>query len=218
MRLGGLIALAGLLLQGCGTTPSHWDQYFTLMRQSVQASFGTQSISLDQAAAIPYATLGYRINGGSQAMLVLASDTNGDLLWTAASRVVFLTRGGRLVRTVGLPHDRAGMTPQNGQSLPALGDAIRGAYRSSRMLDMPSTGTYASVSCTTSAKGRQLIRVLGTGIPTVRIDEVCVSRNPRWSFTDSYWIDPDNGFAWRSIQHLHPSGVTVQIDVLRPPE
>ena len=58
---------------------------------------------------------------------------------------------------------------------------------------------------------------LGTAIPTTRIDERCESRSPRWSFTDSYWLDSESGFAWQSMQHVHPKGTIVQVKILRPP-
>jgi hypothetical protein len=50
------------------------------------------------------------------------------------------------------------------------------------------------------------------------VEESCESRTPRWSFTDSYWIDAESGFVWQSVQHTHPSGTIVQIKILRPPE
>ena len=212
---------SALVLQGCtssGPGQNYWSQYWDLLGQAYRNSFTTQSISLEQAAAIPYASLGYRIDNGSQNLLVLAADTNGDLLWTAASRVVLLTRGGRIIRTVNLPSDRAATTAQNGAALPALADALKAPYRSTRLVDVPDIGAYGvALNCMTAARRRELITILGTAISTIRVDETCSSTAPRWSFTDSYWIDPDSGFAWRSVQHLH-SKARLEIEILRPPE
>jgi hypothetical protein len=215
-RRPGRCALLGaiLLLSGCGSN-SEWHDYFKM----VQAGFKGQQITLDQAAAVPYASLGYRLNGSGQAMLVLATDTNGDQLWTAASHVVLLTRGGRIVRTVGLPHDRTAMTGQGTSSLPPLANALKAAYRGNRLVDMPDIGAYAiSVNCLTAQHGRQMIKILGTAMATVRVDETCQSANPRWSFTDNYWLDPDNGFVWRSVQNLHPSGLKIETEIFRAPQ
>lgn len=215
--LAGALA-AALLLSGCSSGGSDWGQYVQILRQSFQGSFKRQSVSRAQAAAIPYASLGYRIDGGHEAILVLATDNNGDLLWTAASHVVLLTRGGRVVRSVGLPHDIAGTVPQGTTTLPPLADALQASYRSTRAIDLPDIGAYGvMLNCVTTAQGPQTISIIGTAIATVRVDETCRSTNPRWSFTDNYWIDAKTGFVWHSVQHLHPSGTTIQTEIFRPP-
>jgi hypothetical protein len=216
MRRAGAFAALGftLILSGCGSN-TEWRDYF----QMVRAGFKPQKITLSQAAEIPYASLGYKLDGGGQGMLVLATDTNGDQLWTAASHVVLVTRGGRIVRTVGLPHDRAALAPQGAQAMPPLADALKAPYRSARQMDMPDIGAYSyTVSCVTAQRGRELITILGTAMATARVDETCRGSNPGWSFTDSYWLDPDSGFVWRSVQNLHPKGQKLEIEIFRAPE
>lgn len=210
-----VLGLAGLLtVGGCSSGSNAWQDYWELAR----GAFGRNpGISIEQAGAIPYASLGYRIDGGSQALLVLATDDNNELLWTAASRVVLVTRDGRITRSVGLPHDISRVMAAGAPSLPPLADARRQAYRSMRTIDLPDMGAYSvALTCVTAARGRQLITILGTAIVTDRIDETCTSNAPRWSFTNSYWIDEAN-FAWRSVQNLHPSGTRIQIEIFRPP-
>ena len=203
-----------LLLTGCGTQ-SPWQDYFQMVRQSLGG--GALKVTLEQAGSIPYASLGYRIDNSPQAMLVLATDTNDDLLWTGRSRVVLVTRDGRVLRSVGLPQDRATTTFMQGATPP--GAARSGAFRSSRIIDLPDIGAYSvTLNCTTASRGRQMVNILGTAMATVRVEETCQSENPRWSFTDVYWVSPDNGFVWRSQQHLHPKGGVLDIEILRPPE
>jgi len=211
---------SAILLTGCSNVDdASWGDYFALLGDSVRGTLSTQKITLEQAANIPYASLGYRVNDGHQGLLVLATDTNGDQIWTAASRVVLLTRGGRIARSVGLPRDRSAMTSHSATPLPPISDAINGAYRSTRLIDMPDINVYAMpLNCVTTQKGRQIITVLGTAMNTIRVDETCQANNPRWNFTDSYWLSPDTGFAWRSVQHIHPSGVKVETVIFRPPE
>lgn len=218
LRIPPSAGLAVLLLAGgCSSEGSNWHEYFQLIRQGVSGSFKDQGVTRDQAASIPYASLGFRVNGSQETILVLATDNNGDLVWTAASHVVLLTHGGRVLRSVGLPHDVAGTTAQGG-AVPPLSDALRAPYRSTRTVDLPDMGAYGvSLSCTTVARGPQTISIIGTPIATVRIDETCSGTKPHWSFTDSYWIDPKTGFTWHSVQHLHPAGTTIQIEIFRPP-
>jgi hypothetical protein len=214
------LAPAGLLfLLGCSSQTSAWSQYYQILRQSWLNTTGKGTVNVEQAAAIPYASLAYRVNGGSEMLLVLATDTRGDQLWTAASRVVLLTHDGRILRSVGLPQDRAAMASQTRTPLPPPAQALQAPYSSSRIMDFPDVGLHGiMLNCVSTARGRQLVTIFSTAIATTRVDEVCQSRNPRWSFTDSYWVDSESGFVWQSLQHLHPSGTTVQVKILRPPD
>lgn len=206
-----------LVLAGCSSDQGSWNEYFQIIRQGVSGSFRKTGITRDQAAAIPYASLGFRIDGGSENLLVLATDNSGDQLWTAASHIVLMTQGGRVLRSVGLSHDIAATTARNG-ALQPLSDALRGSYHSTRLIDLPDIKAYGVVlNCVTTSKGPQNLSIIGTTIAATRIDENCRSASPRWSFTDSYWVDAQTGFTWHSVQHLHPAGTTIQIEVFRPP-
>ena len=78
-----------LALAGCNSTgQSDWSNYYRLMRDSFHASFGDGGVTREQAAAVPYASIGVRSNGNPELLLVLATDNDGDLLWTSASRIV----------------------------------------------------------------------------------------------------------------------------------
>jgi hypothetical protein len=158
------------------------------------------------------------VDGGNQGMLILATDTGGEQLWTSPAHVVIVTRDGRIVRTLGLGHDLSGLTARD-QSVPlAPARAIATPFASTRLEDFPELGMYGVlVSCRANMVGRQSIKILGQAIPTIRVDEACQSRNPDWSFTDSYWVDGDNGLVWRSRQHVHPKGGVVETEIFRPP-
>jgi hypothetical protein len=207
-----------LLLAGCASADNNnlWGEYFQILKDSVAGTFGDRAVTREQAAGIPYATMGYRMNGGPQMMIVLATDTNGDLLWTSASHIVLLTHAGRIIRTVGLPHDISGVAPLMGNSLPAPAAVLKGAFTSTRAVDFPDTGSYSvPISCKMMTAGRETISILGQPIATLRADESCTSSG--WSFRDSFWIDPTSGFVWRSLQHLTPKGDTIETEILRPP-
>jgi len=220
IRSAASAALA-LVLASCGSASSgntNYSQFYKLMRQSVSASFGNVRVTREQAAAVPYASMGYALDGGNQIMLVLATDSGGEMLWTSAAHVVIVTRQGRIVRTVGLGHDLSGLTTRNSGTLPAPSAAIQAPFTSTRLEDFPELGLYGiSVSCRAHLVGRQSIKVLGQAIATFRIDEACQSGKLEWSFTDSFWVDSDSGLVWRSRQHVHPKGGLVETEIFRPP-
>lgn len=217
-RGAGLAAL--LFLAACSSADSgntNYAQFYQLAKQSLSASFGNVRITRDQAASIPYASMGYSQDGGNQQLLVLATDSGGEQLWTGPSHAVIVTRDGRIVRTVGMGHDLAALTLRNGPS-PAPGAAVRGAFTSIRLEDFPELGIYgALVSCRARLVGQQKINILGQPVTTNRVDEACQSQKPDWSFVDSYWVDPDNGLVWRSRQHIHPKGGEIETELFRPP-
>jgi len=216
------IALIGalLLLSGCDSTgTSDYTLYYQALRQSFAGGFGgSPHVTKDQAAAIPYASIGYRLNDGPEQLLVLATDSGGDQLWTSGAHVVIVTRGGRIVRTVGLAQDVSAVTPQKGQQIFAPAEARGKDLTSVRLEDFPSIPAYGiAVRCTALPKGVETIVILGRGVTTRRVDEACRTDALDWSFTDSYWIDPESGLVWRSIQHPTPKDEKVELEVLRPP-
>jgi hypothetical protein len=208
-------------MTGCSSTNSgnsSYAQFFQIVRQSWAASFGKIRVTREQAAAIPYASLGYTIDGGNQDLLVLATNSGGDLLWTSAAHVVIVTRDGRIIRSVGLGRDVSNVTSRDERGLPSPGTAGQAPFSSTRLEDFPDLGLYGvRLSCRAQLAGRQNIKILGQPIATIRVDESCSSRNPDWSFTDNFWLDKDSGFIWRSRQHVHPKGTQVEIEIFRPP-
>ena len=215
-----LVPALALFVAGCSsanTGNTNYSQFYQILKQSLAASFGKIRVTRDQAAAIPYASLGYSLDGGNQTMLVLATDTNGELLWTSPSRVVVVTRDGRIIRTVGLAHDLTALTSPGGPP-PSPAAALLRPFTSTRQEDFPELGYYGvAVACQARLVGAQKIVILGQGIDTRRVDETCRSEKPEWAFTDSFWVDPDNGMVWRSIQHIHPKAGTIEIEIFRPP-
>jgi hypothetical protein len=214
--LGGA---ALLLLAGCSSSDSgntNYAQFYQLAKQSLSATFGKIRVTREQAASIPYASMGFSQDGGNQMLLVLATDSGGELLWTGPSHAVIVTRNGRIIRTVGLGHDLAGLTMR--AIVPPPGAAVEGPFSTTRLEDFPELGLYGTlISCRTHLVGRQRIDILGQAVTTNRVDEACHSQSPDWSFVDSYWVDPDNGLVWRSRQHIHPKGGEIETEVFRPP-
>ena len=223
LRLRAVLAISGLaLLAGACSSSStgntNYSQFYQILRQSFSASFGKVRVTRQQAAAIPYASLGFSLDDGNQNILVLATDSGGELLWTSAAHVVIVTRQGRIVRTLGLGHDLAGVTTRDERPLPGPAAALIAPFTSTRLEDFPERGLYGVlVSCRAHLVGRQSIKILGQAIPVSRVDESCTSRRPEWTFTDTFWVDGDTGQVWRSRQHIHPDGGTVETELFRPP-
>jgi hypothetical protein len=211
---------AALLLSGCSSGGNvTYREYARILGQAFSSTFSHSSVPREAAASVAYASLGYRIDGGDQGMLVLATDTNGIQLWTSATHVVFQTSDGRITRTVGLPHDLGGTSPQRGQALTPPAAALKAPFASIRLADYPDRGDYGvEIACKAAARQRETVQILGQAIPTIRVDEACENSKLNWRFVDNYWLDPNTSFVWRSIQHLAPGGGAVETEIFRPPD
>jgi hypothetical protein len=170
-------------------------------------------VNLRDAAAIPYATLGARVNGSREQILILATDSGAERLWTSGAKAAITTRNGRIVRTAGFGQDLTGYIVSAG----SISDWAT-PHRYTWNADFADKGIYsASVECKVHPLGSDPITILGKQIDTTQIDEDCHSSQLNWNFTNSYWVSIDSGRVWRSIQHVHPDGLVLEIELLRPP-
>lgn len=214
-----VVAAVGLLALGaCASSDSDIGQYTQMVRQMFHGGFGKNGVTLKQAAAIPYASMGWRLDGGAQNIIVLATDNEQGQLWTSAAHIVFLTQDGRIKRTVGLTHDIAALAPHGTGAMIAPARALTGAYSEQRTADFPDIGIFnVLLNCRGVARGAQPVVILGKKISTTRVEERCEASAIGWSFINVYWLDRESGFVWRSLQHIHPHGETIETEIFRPP-
>lgn len=214
------LALAAplLVLAGCNSDGhSTYQEYFQIVGAAWKSSFGSGAVTRQQAAAIPFASMGVRVNGGHENLIVLATQTGDEMLWTSKARIVVVTVNGRIKRTVGLPQDLS-ITPKGAREWASPAAALLGPFTSQRVVDFPESNEFGVIlSCRAAARANQSITILGQRMNLARVDETCRATGRDWSFTDSYWVDRESGFIWRSVQHLHPDGEIVQVTILRPP-
>ena len=206
---GGL----ALLLCGCSSDGSaEWDGLYQMIKAQVQRP---AAVTLDNAAAIPYATLGFRVDGGPESIAVLATDDGAQKMWASGKTVTLVTIDGRIQRTVGLEHNLSWTTGLTSNS--TLESWLR-PHRTSWTADYNETSRYGiQITCDERPAGNETIVVLGTRISTVRIEARCASTSLNWTFTDVYWVGRLDGVLWRSIQYIHPSLGPIELETLRPP-
>ena len=214
-RLDALALLLLIPLAGCSSNSgSDWSSVYAMVQDYWK---GTPPISLEQAAAVPFASIGVRIGDGAQVLLVLATQDDTDLMWVAGHTVAIETVGGRIVKTSGLDRNLTRLSSNRAT------DGQAGAWTqpaaSTWMADFADDNRYAvQLSCNRLAPVSDPVTILGKEIATVRVDETCEAPALDWSFTNSFWVEPASGFVWRSVQHVSPNLDPIEIVVLRPPE
>lgn len=213
-RIAATAAL--MFLAACGAVETGYGQYRQLLTQNFSAMFGTHRVTLQQAAAIPYASMGWRLNDGPQNIIILATDAAQEQLWTSRARIVIQTQDGRIKRTFGLPRNMGALTPRSDRKLNAPATALQGPYTGQFLSDFPDMDAYSvPITCRAQAKGRRAVTILGRSISTVRVEEQCTCPSLRWTFKNIYWIDSQTGFVWRSRQTIHPLGDTLETEMFR---
>jgi hypothetical protein len=205
------VAAAGVAR--CG---SNSDIDFATIKTLYESSIQPSSITREEAARIPYASMGVRVDGGPQMMLVLATVTGPDLLWTSSARVAVVTRGGRVLKTAGF-RENLGATLFE-ESDPLARANLTGA-KGIRFVDLPGQGAYTlPIESEYGSETPETIMILGASLQTLRVMEEnhCAERN--WDFENVFWLDPGNRFVWRSTQTPTPKGPVLEMEVLRPPQ
>ena len=212
LRAGAAALGLGLALGGCSSDGG--GDWLAMLRATRTAWDERDApVAVDQAAAIPYATLGIRIDGAREQILVLAMDNAGERLWASSAHIAITTRLGRIVQTAGLGHDLGGFRVMEGSPLDWTI-----AHNYIWNADLADLGYYAlPIHCAMAPAGKDPIEIFGKTFDTVRVDETCHAEKIDWSFTNSYWVNPDTGRVWRAIEHVHPKGPVLEIRLLRPP-
>ena len=209
LLLGVLVPLLGACSSDGG---NDWSAVLTAVRTSW--SSGNASVSLDAAAAIPYATLGVRFSdGGPEQILLLATETPGERLWSAPPKAAILVRQGRVVETAGQQFNLSG------SSISAtLGSSWATPRQVHWTADFVDLGLYSvAIDCRDLSGGVDPVSILGKTIDTVRVDENCRSEQLDWTFTNTFWVSAKTGRVWRSIQFIHPKVAPLELEILRPP-
>lgn len=194
---------------------SDWASLFDLAKKSWGGSDHT--VTLKQAGDVPYASIGVRIGDQGERMMVLAANNGNDLLWTSSSKLVLSTNNGRITRAIGFGNDLTGFTAGTGDmfaNMPAVWAKLRHV---TWMADFAQQGLYSvEISCVDSPAGNEVIQILGQAIQTLRVDESCEARQIDWRFINHFWVDPETGSVWRSVQYVNPKLDPIMIEVLRP--
>jgi len=219
--LGGLAGgLAGLGVTACSSSPTLDILASALTGIGDIGKAPGYALSDAQIEALPYASLGIRIGGGAPAITILASIDGDELHWASADRVVFVTRRGRLVKTVGLPRDLSAtvwVAADPLASYPLLVPASSSDRKISRFVDIrPNDDFGVPMESRFEVSGDETISLLGRSHDCVRLREHILVRKWRWSTENVFWIDKDSGRVWKSRQQFCPDVPAMTLEVLKP--
>lgn len=168
----------------------------------------------ESVAASPYYQL--QANGPEgEAILVLGKVEDGRLGWYGRGDDIVFTRDGMLIKTVGLPENLDATALEGAENPFASGlQHVTAPQSYTRTMDWSPGYRYGVVMQATLSPGAMDdITILGVRHHVRRYDEQL--SGPAGSFTNHYWVDPADGFIWKSRQYVAP-GFALELIQLRP--
>jgi hypothetical protein len=166
-------------------------------------------------AAEPYYQLEVESSSGS-AILLLAS-VQGDLQgWYGHDGQAVFLRHGVLVRTIGLDANLDHVAFDGGDPFATGLQHVQAATEYRRVLDW-SPGYRYGIHAVAHLEPKELenVEILGQVHRLRRYDERVRADGAGFDVTNRYWVDPADGFIWKSRQHVAP-GQTLELIQLRP--
>jgi hypothetical protein len=216
--LGGMM-VGGLA--GCSSDNASVVNLFQKTITSKQPPANAYPLNAQQIHDLPYATLGIRIGSAPAAVLVLGTVDGTALRWVSADRVVFITSGGWLTQTKGLPRDLAATRWTGLQAQDPLRSFIetgnlppRGVYREIDLLR--ANEKAVAIESRFEQRPDEVIDIQGKQHACRRLDEIAKMPSWRWGTRNSFWLDIQDGRVWRSIQQFCPEIPPMRLEVLKP--
>lgn len=215
-----LAAAATPLLSRCSSDSNSDTSALTrLLVRSVDEISRGPSITLDEVASTPFASLGMRVGSGAQNMLILASRAAQSTVWTSASHIALEIQYGRVIRTAGLPHNLSGTTFPRSDPLANGVQGLGAAVSATRSADFTDRNAFGNeIDSTIAVTGPAEIEILGSRLKTIHAVERCTCPKLSWAFTNEFWIGSLDGRMWRSVQFVHPELDALEIELFRPPK
>ncbi len=216
--LGGFLASG---VAGCASNPNSTVSLFSKTVTSKGHLPDEYPLSAAQIHDIPYATMGVRIASNPRAVIVLATAEGHTLQWVSADHVIFVTRDGWLLRTQGMQRDLAATRwlPDPDQN-PLRSFVQTGVVPSPgvfREIDLGHANEQGiAIESRFEAGNDETIVIQGRTRQTRRINEIATMHAWRWKTRNSFWLDPQTGQVWRSVQQYCPEIPPIQFEVLKP--
>ncbi len=211
-------SLASLLLSSCGENKlgrTIIDAYKLTFQDRPSPPFTREYIT-----KLPYASISAKIGKGPKSLLVLWRVENNEQFWLAADGVVLGIKKGRILKTAGLPETIIDTISIDTDPI------LLGLHKKEnhlvfeRNIDFKGkNSTYPKtikIVSNFSYEGSQIVKIYDINFETILIRESCMAKKLNWKFENFFWVDPNTGMVWKSIQHVSRGFAPVIIEVLKP--
>lgn len=189
---------------------------FKTINSAYDMSFGNKpSFDPSYPDQLPYASIAVSMKNLPKALLVLGKVEGDEMHWFSGDRGVFVTRFGRLIRTVGMAEN---ITKTDFSSPDFFENATRAKTEASlsRIIDLSPGNRYGiKVDSKLKELGKETITIGTKTRETTHFEEYCYAPLLSWRCTNHYWVG-ESSQVWRSIQQASPAGQSITIELTKP--
>jgi len=165
---------------------------------------------------IRFATIAVSFQGSARTFLVPLADNDGYLTYQDTARRGLVLKGGAVAGTDGLGQDLLGVRHQVDDPFAYPRPLIEwpGQVDRSYQYRIRDGAPFSiTVTCVIDIAARETIEIVERSYETARIVESCA--NARRRFQNVYWVVPETGFIWKSVQWLGPKLNPVTVEIIR---
>ena len=220
MFLNRVFLLASCLsLIGCSSIPDNvagsWRYSFETFKSAI---FGFEDFPITRELIdnIPYASIRLKIGKGPAGLLILETKERKKNTWLSADQVTIVEREGKIIRTLGLTNNLTSIRPQSVNHVELVKNKDSPIYKSFISLDNPEVFEL-ELKVKVLNKGLEEIEIVDKKHSLIHFIEEKENRYLRWKSKDHYWVDPEDGFVWKSIQNIAPNIPPILIEVTKKP-
>ncbi len=212
-RLAVACLLSALLLAVNGCSPVSRAS-MTSLRQLIHPHRPTVSPTPASVAAKPYYQLEVRSKAGS-ALLILGNVDHGREAWYDATGEILFLHHGVLVKTWNMrPDILATRLPADSPFRTGL-QHLQAPTQTTRTLDLPDYRYGVTATSTLTPEGLHDVTILDRTHRLLQVNERIRAPAVDFAADNRYWVDPSDGFVWKSRQTI-PGGLTLTLIELRP--
>jgi hypothetical protein len=166
---------------------------------------------------IPYASMKLQIGKGPTGLVILESIDKDITTWVSADGVYLQLKNGRIQAAQGLINNLSDYRSSELSFKEIIGNELNEISYRYISLDNPPV-LDMKIKVQTSIKGVQSIDLISSQRDLILVEEEISNDFIRWKFTNQYWVDPDDGFVWKSNQQFAPNLPVFLYEITRRPK
>jgi len=171
-----------------------------------------------QLDEVPYAMIALsRSDSPGTGFVTPIVDNDGYLVYQDASRRSVVMKGGLLAATLGFSYDLAAVKHQQDDpvAIPTPVASWPGTLYRNYQFTLQSRDDFEiTVRCILEPVVRERIEIFELTYDLMRVQERC--GNGRRTFTNTYWVEPETGFIWKSEQWVGPRVTPFTVEIIHP--
>jgi hypothetical protein len=203
-----LAALGVLMMAGCGVVGR---TSIKTVQLAIQGKPDVQPTAAEVAAA-RYPQI--KVTGPAGGAVLVLGNVDGERrAWYSADRSIVYLADGLVVGTHNGQPELKEMHIEDASPFRALHQVANGTTVRRRYDVMPGYRFGMEVTGTLNTMGRESVEILGRSRELLHVRERL--HGSGWSRNNDYWVDPTNGFVWKSVQAIAPD-TSLEIIQLKP--